>query len=166
MGCSSQNLEIFGLNILVRVHNPMILFSNARVTSDLGDERGADEVVVDDDAELNYSPTLKSARAFCKPSAHNPVNRRTFQMSFIWGQSATSRGAPPGTCPPPTAPVIVTGVGGAGEECPDGFDWQTVGAIARRLSFTGGERGRNRGIGLDPDVEVPSKSRHPRTGSW
>ena len=63
-------------------------------------------------------------------------------------------------------------------ECQDYFDWQTVGLmhsfrkarqpgpITRLLSCTPEERSRYRGMGLAPTLEVPSMSRHPRTGDW
>ncbi|KAJ0972390.1 hypothetical protein J5N97_020349 [Dioscorea zingiberensis] len=63
-------------------------------------------------------------------------------------------------------------------ECQDYFDWQTVGLmhsyhkahqpgpITRLLSCTPEERARYRGMGLAPTLEVPSMSRHPRTGDW
>lgn len=63
-------------------------------------------------------------------------------------------------------------------ECQDYFDWQTVGLvhsfrkarqpgpITRLLSCTDEERRRYRGMGLAPTFEVPSMSRHPKTGDW
>ncbi|XP_065026232.1 peptidyl serine alpha-galactosyltransferase-like [Musa acuminata AAA Group] len=63
-------------------------------------------------------------------------------------------------------------------ECQDYFDWQTVGLmhsyrkarqpgpITRLLSCTDEQRRRYRGMGLAPTFEVPSMSRHPRTGDW
>lgn len=63
-------------------------------------------------------------------------------------------------------------------ECQDYFDWQTVGLvhsfkkagqpgpITRLLSCTEEERRRYKGMGLAPTFEVPSMSRHPRTGDW
>ncbi|XP_072970776.1 peptidyl serine alpha-galactosyltransferase [Typha angustifolia] len=63
-------------------------------------------------------------------------------------------------------------------ECQDYFDWQTVGLvhsyrkarqpgpITRLLSCTDEERRHYRGMDLAPTFEVPSMSRHPRTGDW
>lgn len=63
-------------------------------------------------------------------------------------------------------------------ECQNYFDWQTVGLvhshrkarqpgpITRLLSCTDEERTRYGGMGLAPTFEVPSMSRHPRTGDW
>ncbi|XP_058093790.1 peptidyl serine alpha-galactosyltransferase [Magnolia sinica] len=63
-------------------------------------------------------------------------------------------------------------------ECQDYFDWQTVGLvhsfnkaqqpgpITRLLSCTDEQRKRYRGMGLAPTFEVPSMSKHPRTGDW
>lgn len=63
-------------------------------------------------------------------------------------------------------------------ECQDYFDWQTVGLmhsykkaqqpgpITRLLSCTEEEKKRYKGMGLAPTFEVPSMSRHPRTGDW
>lgn len=63
-------------------------------------------------------------------------------------------------------------------ECLNYFDWQTVGLvhshrkarqpgpITRLLSCTEKERRSYRGMGLAPTMEVPSMSRHPRTGDW
>ncbi|KAG2714739.1 hypothetical protein I3843_03G045700 [Carya illinoinensis] len=63
-------------------------------------------------------------------------------------------------------------------ECQNYFDWQTVGLmhsfrkarqpgpITRLLSCTEEEKKNYRGMGLAPTVEVPSMSRHPRTGDW
>uniref|UniRef100_A0A1D1Y8I1 Vertnin n=1 Tax=Anthurium amnicola TaxID=1678845 RepID=A0A1D1Y8I1_9ARAE len=63
-------------------------------------------------------------------------------------------------------------------ECQDYFDWQTVGLVhsfrkarqpgplTRLLSCTDEERRRYHGMGLAPTMEVPSMSRHPRTGDW
>lgn len=63
-------------------------------------------------------------------------------------------------------------------ECQNYFDWQTVGLvhsfkkarqpgpITRLLSCTEEEKKRYRGMGLAPTLEVPSMSRHPRTGDW
>ncbi|KAJ9540327.1 hypothetical protein OSB04_026833 [Centaurea solstitialis] len=61
-------------------------------------------------------------------------------------------------------------------ECQNYFDWQTVGLvhsfrksgqpgpITRLLSCTDDEKKRYRGMDLAPTFEVPSMSRHPRTG--
>lgn len=63
-------------------------------------------------------------------------------------------------------------------ECQNYFDWQTVGLmnsfrkarqpgpITRLLSCTDDEKKNYRGMGLAPTLEVPSMSRHPRTGDW
>ncbi|KAJ4974523.1 hypothetical protein NE237_007697 [Protea cynaroides] len=63
-------------------------------------------------------------------------------------------------------------------ECQDYFDWQTVGLvhsfkkahqpgpITRLLSCTDKEKKRYRGMNLAPTFEVPSMSRHPKTGDW
>ncbi|KAH0461096.1 hypothetical protein IEQ34_008671 [Dendrobium chrysotoxum] len=63
-------------------------------------------------------------------------------------------------------------------ECQNYFDWQTVGLvhsyhkmqqpgpITRLLSCTDEERRRYKGMGLAPTFEVPSMSRHPKTGDW
>ncbi|XP_041006427.1 peptidyl serine alpha-galactosyltransferase [Juglans microcarpa x Juglans regia] len=63
-------------------------------------------------------------------------------------------------------------------ECQNYFDWQTVGLmhsfrkarqpgpITRLLSCTEEEKKNYRGMGLAPTLEVPSMSRHPRTGDW
>jgi len=63
-------------------------------------------------------------------------------------------------------------------ECNNYFDWQTVGLmhsyrksgqpgpITRLLSCTEEEKQRYRGFDLAPTMEVPSMSRHPRTGDW
>lgn len=63
-------------------------------------------------------------------------------------------------------------------ECQDYFDWQTVGLvhsfkkagqpgpITRLLSCTEEEKRSYKGMGLAPTFEVPSMSRHPRTGDW
>lgn len=63
-------------------------------------------------------------------------------------------------------------------ECQNYFDWQTVGLmqsfrkagqpgpITRLLSCTEDEKKNYRGMGLAPTLEVPSMSRHPRTGDW
>ncbi|KAJ8639540.1 hypothetical protein MRB53_016234 [Persea americana] len=63
-------------------------------------------------------------------------------------------------------------------ECQDYFDWQTVGLIhsfkkarqpgpiTRLLSCTDEERSTYKGMDLAPTMEVPSMSRHPKTGDW
>lgn len=63
-------------------------------------------------------------------------------------------------------------------ECQNYFDWQTVGLmnsyrkakqpgpITRLLSCTDEEKKNYRGMHLAPTFEVPSMSRHPRTGDW
>lgn len=63
-------------------------------------------------------------------------------------------------------------------ECQNYFDWQTVGLmhsyrksrqpgpITRLLSCTPDEKKNYRGMDLAPTFEVPSMSRHPRTGDW
>ncbi|XP_052196220.1 peptidyl serine alpha-galactosyltransferase [Diospyros lotus] len=63
-------------------------------------------------------------------------------------------------------------------ECQNYFDWQTVGLmhsfkkarqpgpITRLLSCTDEEKKNYRGMDLAPTFEVPSMSRHPRTGDW
>ncbi|KAL2897134.1 Peptidyl serine alpha-galactosyltransferase, partial [Bienertia sinuspersici] len=63
-------------------------------------------------------------------------------------------------------------------ECNNYFDWQTVGImhsyrksghpgpITRLLSCTEEEKSVYRGFDLAPTMEVPSMSRHPRTGDW
>lgn len=63
-------------------------------------------------------------------------------------------------------------------ECQNYFDWQTVGLmhsfkksrqpgpITRLLSCTQEERKTYRGMDLAPTFEVPSMSRHPKTGDW
>ncbi|KDP46351.1 hypothetical protein JCGZ_10191 [Jatropha curcas] len=63
-------------------------------------------------------------------------------------------------------------------ECQNYFDWQTVGLmhsfkkaaqpgpITRLLSCTEEEKKNYRGMHLAPTLEVPSMSRHPRTGDW
>lgn len=63
-------------------------------------------------------------------------------------------------------------------ECQNYFDWQTVGLvhsfrksgqpgpITRLLSCTDEEKKNYRGTNLAPTFEVPSMSRHPRTGDW
>lgn len=63
-------------------------------------------------------------------------------------------------------------------ECQEYFDWQTVGLvhsfkkarqpgpITRLLSCTDEERSRYKGMELAPTMEVPSMSRHPKTGDW
>ena len=63
-------------------------------------------------------------------------------------------------------------------ECQDYFDWQTVGLmnsfrkskqpgpITRLLSCTDEEKKDYKGMDLAPTFEVPSMSRHPKTGDW
>ncbi|CAK9180461.1 unnamed protein product [Ilex paraguariensis] len=63
-------------------------------------------------------------------------------------------------------------------ECQNYFDWQTVGLmhsfrkagqpgpITRLLSCTEDEKKNYRGMDLAPTLEVPSMSRHPKTGDW
>jgi len=63
-------------------------------------------------------------------------------------------------------------------ECQNYFDWQTVGLmnsyrkakqpgpITRLLSCTDEEKKKYKGMHLAPTFEVPSMSRHPRTGDW
>ncbi|KAG6581066.1 Peptidyl serine alpha-galactosyltransferase, partial [Cucurbita argyrosperma subsp. argyrosperma] len=63
-------------------------------------------------------------------------------------------------------------------ECQNYFDWQTVGLmhsfkkskqpgpITRLLSCTDEEKKNYRGMDLAPTFEVPSMSRHPKTGDW
>ncbi|CAN4121710.1 unnamed protein product [Withania somnifera] len=63
-------------------------------------------------------------------------------------------------------------------ECQNYFDWQTVGLmqsyrkakqpgpITRLLSCTEEERKVYKGMKLAPTFEVPSMSRHPKTGDW
>mgnify|MGYP004717257341 CR=1 FL=1 len=63
-------------------------------------------------------------------------------------------------------------------ECQNYCDWETVGLmhsfkksrqpgpIARLLSCTQEERKTYRGMDLAPTFEVPSMSRHPKTGDW
>ncbi|KAF5740444.1 hypothetical protein HS088_TW11G00513 [Tripterygium wilfordii] len=63
-------------------------------------------------------------------------------------------------------------------ECQNYFDWQTVGLmhsfkkarqpgpITRLLSCTEEEKLNYKGMHLAPTLEVPSMSRHPRTGDW
>ncbi|KAK9272985.1 hypothetical protein L1049_003366 [Liquidambar formosana] len=63
-------------------------------------------------------------------------------------------------------------------ECQNYFDWQTVGLmqsfkkaqqpgpITRLLSCTEEEKKGYRGMHLAPTFEVPSMSRHPKTGDW
>lgn len=63
-------------------------------------------------------------------------------------------------------------------ECQNYFDWQAVGLIhsfkksrqpgpiTRLLSCTQEERKTYRGMDLAPTFEVPSMSRHPKTGDW
>lgn len=63
-------------------------------------------------------------------------------------------------------------------ECQNYFDWQTVGLmhsykkaqqpgpITRLLSCTDEEKKNYRGMNLAPTFEVPSMSKHPKTGDW
>ncbi|GER29530.1 peptidyl serine alpha-galactosyltransferase [Striga asiatica] len=63
-------------------------------------------------------------------------------------------------------------------ECHNYFDWQTVGLmhsyrkakqpgpITRLLSCTEEEKNGYKGMDLAPTLEVPSMSRHPKTGDW
>ncbi|GAB4848032.1 Peptidyl serine alpha-galactosyltransferase [Ancistrocladus abbreviatus] len=63
-------------------------------------------------------------------------------------------------------------------ECQNYFDWQTVGImhsykkakqpgpITRLLSCTEEEKRKYKGMHLAPTMEVPSMSRHPKTGDW
>ncbi|CAM9000015.1 unnamed protein product [Rhodiola kirilowii] len=63
-------------------------------------------------------------------------------------------------------------------ECHNYFDWQTIGLmnsyrkaqqpgpITRLLSCTEEERKVYKGMDLAPTMEVPSMSRHPKTGDW
>ncbi|XP_057482575.1 peptidyl serine alpha-galactosyltransferase-like [Actinidia eriantha] len=63
-------------------------------------------------------------------------------------------------------------------ECQNYFDWQTVGLmhsfkkarqpgpITRLLSCTDQEKRNYRGMDLAPTLEVPSMSKHPKTGDW
>ncbi|KAM1014989.1 hypothetical protein EV1_044420 [Malus domestica] len=63
-------------------------------------------------------------------------------------------------------------------ECQNYFDWQTVGLmhsyrkslqpgpITRLLSCTDHEKKKYKGMHLAPTFEVPSMSRHPKTGDW
>ncbi|KAI3947457.1 hypothetical protein MKW98_011447 [Papaver atlanticum] len=63
-------------------------------------------------------------------------------------------------------------------ECGDYFDWQTVGLVhsfkkskqpgklTRLLSCTDEEKKTYKGMDLAPTFEVPSMSRHPKTGDW
>ncbi|XP_073119444.1 peptidyl serine alpha-galactosyltransferase [Henckelia pumila] len=63
-------------------------------------------------------------------------------------------------------------------ECQNYFDWQTVGLmhsyrkarqpgpITRLLSCTEEEKKSYKGMNLAPTFEVPSMSRHPKTGDW
>ncbi|XP_022750515.1 peptidyl serine alpha-galactosyltransferase-like [Durio zibethinus] len=63
-------------------------------------------------------------------------------------------------------------------ECQNYFDWQTVGFIhsfkkaqqpgpvTRLLSCTEEEKKNYKGMDLAPTLEVPSMSRHPKTGDW
>lgn len=63
-------------------------------------------------------------------------------------------------------------------ECQNYFDWQTVGLmhsfkkagqpgpITRLLSCTEEEKKKYKGMHLAPTLEVPSMSKHPKTGDW
>ncbi|TXG54779.1 hypothetical protein EZV62_020035 [Acer yangbiense] len=63
-------------------------------------------------------------------------------------------------------------------ECQNYFDWQTVGLmnsfkkarqpgpITRLLSCTDDEKKNYKGMHLAPTLEVPSMSKHPKTGDW
>ncbi|KAF5184094.1 Peptidyl serine alpha-galactosyltransferase [Thalictrum thalictroides] len=63
-------------------------------------------------------------------------------------------------------------------ECQNYFDWQTIGlvhsfmkakqpgALTRLLSCTEEEKKQYKGMNLAPTFEVPSMSRHPKTGDW
>uniref|UniRef100_A0A5B7AHT0 Hydroxyproline O-arabinosyltransferase-like domain-containing protein n=1 Tax=Davidia involucrata TaxID=16924 RepID=A0A5B7AHT0_DAVIN len=63
-------------------------------------------------------------------------------------------------------------------ECQNYFDWQTVGLmrsfkkarqpgpVTRLLSCTDQEKKSYRGMDLAPTLEVPSMSKHPKTGDW
>lgn len=63
-------------------------------------------------------------------------------------------------------------------ECQNYFDWQTVGVmhsfkkakqpgpITRLLSCTDEEKKTYKGMDLAPTFEVPSMSKHPKTGDW
>ncbi|KAI3931416.1 hypothetical protein MKX01_040333 [Papaver californicum] len=63
-------------------------------------------------------------------------------------------------------------------ECQNYFDWQTVGLvhsykkakqpgpITRLLSCTDEAKRKYKGMNLAPTFEVPSMSRHPKTGDW
>jgi len=63
-------------------------------------------------------------------------------------------------------------------ECQNYFDWQTVGLmnsyrkakqpgpITRLLSCTDEEKKNYKGMHLAPTFQVPSMSRHPKTGDW
>nr|KJB33903.1 hypothetical protein B456_006G037200 [Gossypium raimondii] len=63
-------------------------------------------------------------------------------------------------------------------ECQNYFDWQTVGfmhsfkkaqqpgPVTRLLSCTEEEKKNYKGMDLAPTLEVPSMSRHPKTGDW
>ncbi|CAN1273174.1 Peptidyl serine alpha-galactosyltransferase [Linum perenne] len=85
--------------------------------------------------------------------------------------------------------LVVDGAGSVGEmgyrihtlfsvECQNYFDWETVGLmhsynkarqpgpITRLLSCTDEEKKNYRGMHLAPTLQVPSMSRHPKTGDW
>ena len=63
-------------------------------------------------------------------------------------------------------------------ECQNYFDWQTIGVmhsfkkakqpgpITRLLSCTDEEKKTYKGVDLAPTFEVPSMSKHPKTGDW
>ncbi|PIA51431.1 hypothetical protein AQUCO_01100336v1 [Aquilegia coerulea] len=63
-------------------------------------------------------------------------------------------------------------------ECQNYFDWQTIGlvhsfmkakqpgSLTRLLSCTEEEKKQYKGMNLAPTFEVPSMSRHPKTGDW
>ncbi|KAK3006955.1 hypothetical protein RJ639_015995 [Escallonia herrerae] len=63
-------------------------------------------------------------------------------------------------------------------ECQNYFDWQTVGLmhsfkkarqpgpVTRLLSCTDEEKKKYKGMNLAPTLEVPSMSKHPKTGDW
>lgn len=63
-------------------------------------------------------------------------------------------------------------------ECRNYFDWQTVGLmrsfkkagqpgpVTRLLSCTDEDMKKYKGMHLAPTMEVPSMSRHPKTGDW
>jgi hypothetical protein len=63
-------------------------------------------------------------------------------------------------------------------ECGDYFDWQAVGllhslrkagqpgGVTRLLSCAADQLSSYRGLGIGHTLQVPSYSRHPRTGDW